>query len=112
LWTGDATAIAVPDNTYDAVFDFGAIHHVPDWRRAVAEVARVLRPRGRFYAEEITRSFILNPFIRRFLDHPEEDRFDRAMFADELERQGLTLQASGHLLGLLVWFVAERADAA
>jgi ubiquinone/menaquinone biosynthesis C-methylase UbiE len=47
------TAIAVPDSRYDAVFDFGIIHHVPDWRAAVAEVARVLRPQGRFYAEEV-----------------------------------------------------------
>lgn len=28
--------------SYDAVFDFAIIHHVPDWQAAVAEVARVL----------------------------------------------------------------------
>ena len=37
------------------MFDFGIIHHVPQWRRALAEVARVLKPGGRFYAEEVLR---------------------------------------------------------
>lgn len=50
LWVADATAIPVPSDTYDAVFDFAIIHHVPDWRRAVHEVARVLKPGGRFCA--------------------------------------------------------------
>ena len=27
-------------------FDFGIIHHVPDWRRALAEVHRALKPTG------------------------------------------------------------------
>jgi ubiquinone/menaquinone biosynthesis C-methylase UbiE len=52
LWVGDATAITAPDGHYDAVFDFGIVHHVPDWRTALREIHRVLRPRGRFYAED------------------------------------------------------------
>src|SRR5262245_47385594 len=27
LWTGDAASIDAPDGSYDAVFDFGIIHH-------------------------------------------------------------------------------------
>ena len=55
LWVGDAGAIEAEDASYDAVFNFGIIHHVPDWQRAVAEVARVLRPGGRFFFEEVTK---------------------------------------------------------
>jgi ubiquinone/menaquinone biosynthesis C-methylase UbiE len=77
LWVGDAAAIAVADASYDAVFDFGIIHHVPDWRRVLAEVYRVLRPGGRFYAEEVLRPFSLHPLIRRLLEHP----LDRNSFA-------------------------------
>ena len=53
LWVGDAEAIAAPDDSYDAVFDYGVIHHVAAWRRVLAEVHRVLKPGGRFYAEEV-----------------------------------------------------------
>ena len=44
---GDAEHIDAPDGDFDAVFDFGIIHHILNWRAAVKEVARVLRPGGR-----------------------------------------------------------------
>jgi ubiquinone/menaquinone biosynthesis C-methylase UbiE len=49
---GDATRIEAPDESFDAAFDFGAIHQMPDWPSAVAEVRRVLKPGARFFFEE------------------------------------------------------------
>lgn len=53
LVCGSATdlrsALNAEDRSYDAVFDFGIIHHIPDWRAAVAEAARVLTPGGRCF---------------------------------------------------------------
>ena len=39
---GNVTCIQAADATYDAVFDFGAIHLEPDWPKAIAEVRRIL----------------------------------------------------------------------
>ena len=39
LFVGDAEAIEADDASYDAVFDFGIIHHVPAWQRAVSAIA-------------------------------------------------------------------------
>jgi ubiquinone/menaquinone biosynthesis C-methylase UbiE len=108
LWVGDATRIPVPDETYDAVFDFGIIHHVPDWRRAVAEGARVLKPGGRFYAEEVLRPFIVHPLMRRLFAHPESDRFDRAELVAALRRAGLEPVGSENLGEVFTWVVAEQ----
>jgi ubiquinone/menaquinone biosynthesis C-methylase UbiE len=108
LWAGDATAIPVADATYDAVFDFGVVHHVPDWRRAIAEVARVLKPAGQFYAEEVLSAFIDHPAMRRLLDHPTKDRFDAGAFRHALENAGLHTTSSRELLGLIAWFTARR----
>jgi ubiquinone/menaquinone biosynthesis C-methylase UbiE len=90
---GDAEAIDAPDASYDAVFDFGIVHHVPNWRRAVAEVARVLRPGGRFFFEEVTRHALARWSYRTFLDHPTRDRFGAAEFVEELEGQGVEVGA-------------------
>jgi ubiquinone/menaquinone biosynthesis C-methylase UbiE len=108
FWVGDVTAIPVADASYAAVFDFGIIHHVPDWRRALAEVRRVLKPGGRFYAEEVLARFILNPVVRRLLDHPEQDRFDRAGFSSALAATGLEPAGENDVLGWFGWFVATK----
>jgi ubiquinone/menaquinone biosynthesis C-methylase UbiE len=109
VWVADATAIPVADNTYDAVFDFGIIHHIPQWRRALGEVARVLRPGGRFYAEEVLACFINHPIMVRLLGHPRADRFDAASFQAGLSEAGLVQQQSKQLAGAMAWFVAARA---
>jgi len=108
LWTGDATEIQADDETYDAVFDFGIIHHVPNWRDALAEVHRVLKPGGRFYAEEVLARYIEHPFWRRLLAHPGEDRFDETGFADALVSAGFTVSATSHLWHQFAWFIADK----
>jgi len=108
LWTGDATSIPEKDGTYDAAFDFGIVHHVPRWRDAIAEVGRVLRPRGRFYAEEVFGSLITRRSVQRLLKHPEHDRFDHDQFCAALNGAGLDLMVSSQLWGAGGWFIAEK----
>ena len=108
LWSGDVTAIDAPDETYDAVFDFAIIHHVPRWRDAVAEVFRVLRPGGCFYAEEVLARFIHNPLWSRVLEHPMEDRFDAFEFATALRQAGFEVKGRRELLGQFAWFAARK----
>lgn len=84
-----ADALPFPDASFDVVFDFGIVHHVPRWRDAVAEVARVLRPGGRFYFEEVTRQCLDRPLVRALFEHPREDRFSAEEWLAELDRAGL-----------------------
>ena len=91
LEVGDVGAIPAADATYDAVFDFGILHHVPDWRAAVGEVARVLRPGGLFFFEEVTRQALDRWVYRTFFEHPIEDRFGPEDLVGELDRRGLYL---------------------
>ncbi len=112
FWVGDATSIPVPDASYDAVFDFGIIHHIPGWRLALDEVLRVLKPGGRFYAEEVLRGFIQHPVTRRLLDHPQADRFDRRDFGAALEQAGFELRGANEIWGCFAWFVADRRGVA
>ena len=108
LWVGDATSIQADNDTYDAVFDFGIIHHIPDWKNAIREVFRVLKPGGRFYAEEIFDKFITSPIWKRILEHPQENRFNHAAFRNELETNHFNIIATSQLWERLGWFVAER----
>ena len=85
---GDVTAVDAPDDHYDAVFDFGIVHHVPVWTDALAEIRRVLKPGGRFFFKEVTDRILQRWSTRTFTEHPAEDRFGGQEFVAELERQG------------------------
>jgi ubiquinone/menaquinone biosynthesis C-methylase UbiE len=120
LAQGSATdlraALDAGDDSYGAVFDFGIIHHIPDWRTAVAEVARVLTPGGRFYFEEVTAHALARPTYRWLFDHPTEDRFSVEQFVDELAHHRLAVLGSlaringDYLLGVAANPIAIRGD--
>lgn len=108
-WVGDAAAIPATDGSYDAVFDFGVLHHLPDWRAGVRELARVLRPGGRLYGEEVLGKFVAHPVTRALLDHPPDDRFDADELRDELESAGfVSVVMVERFRRTFVWFVASR----
>lgn len=108
---GDVTALPVPDASVDAVADFGIIHHVPSWRLAVAEIARVLAPGGQFLFEEVTSHALARLTYRVLFEHPSEDRFSGHEFVEELERQGLMVggRHTQRFFGDFVMGVAIRA---
>lgn len=94
LYVGDAAAIEEEDESFDAVFDFGIIDHIPEWPRAIAEVARVLKPGGRFFFEEVTIHALSRWSYRTFLKHPTENRFSAERLITELEQQGIEVGAN------------------
>ena len=47
--TGDALALTFEDNTFDAAFSIDTFEHISDVSKALAEIKRVLKPRGVFY---------------------------------------------------------------
>lgn len=92
----DAGRLGFADRSFDAVFDFGALHHIPDWRGCLAELHRVLAPGGRLFLEEIAIEFFRSAagrLLRPFLAHPYAAMFSQPELLDSLGRQGFALQA-------------------
>lgn len=44
---GDLTNLRFPDASFDRVFSWGVVIHIPEVERALAELARIVRPGGR-----------------------------------------------------------------
>ena len=49
----DATDLSqFADASKDVVIIFGVLHHIPEWRKVLDEIARVLKPNGQLFLEE------------------------------------------------------------
>ena len=90
---GDAEAIQAPDASFDSVFDFGILHHVPGWPKALGEIARVLKPGGIFYFEDILHGLTTGWPARIVFDHPQASQFSGDEFRLGLEEAGLKVVA-------------------
>lgn len=88
---GDATALDFPDAHFDAVFAFNLFHHIRDYRRALAQVARVLKPSGKLYVMDLDRRFF-NPLFRSLF--PPEVLFSCEEFLNDLKHVGLDAESS------------------
>jgi ubiquinone/menaquinone biosynthesis C-methylase UbiE len=55
----------IPSASKDAVVVFGVLHHIPEWKAATTEIARVLRPDGEVYLEEPDGG-VIDWFDRKF----------------------------------------------
>jgi ubiquinone/menaquinone biosynthesis C-methylase UbiE len=96
---GSTSAIAAPDAAFDAVFDFGVLHHIPDNEVALAEIARVLKPGGRFFFMEILSSVTAMWISRLLTDHPAAAQFTWDRLAAKLAAAGLSVPANACVVG-------------
>ncbi|OGF55597.1 MAG: 16S rRNA (cytosine(1402)-N(4))-methyltransferase, partial [Candidatus Fraserbacteria bacterium RBG_16_55_9] len=87
---GDATALALPDASVDAVFEFNVFHHIHECEKAMAEIWRVLKPGGAFYAMDLSQRFFQLPLIESLF--PPEVLFTKQEFIQSLEASGLRVR--------------------
>lgn len=103
----DATAIPYPDSTFDFVIANHLLEHIPDYRKALAEFYRVLRPGGIAilqtpYSKLLKKNFedegIDNNELRNFF-YGQEDHvrtFGEQQFFQSIKKTGFNLQVKKH----------------
>jgi ubiquinone/menaquinone biosynthesis C-methylase UbiE len=106
--TGDATVMPFRDESFDSVVSCLMLHHIIDWERALAEVARVLRPGGTFVGYDLIRTPLASVFHR--LDGSPHRLITPAEFQAECARHGLAVSLSSRLLGHVMRFSARKSD--
>ena len=75
----NASKLPFKDNSFDAVFGFWVLHHVKDWKRAIDEIYRVLKPEGYFSGEEIYTNF------------PFKIKLSQEQLKEQLKKEGFKL---------------------
>lgn len=91
---GRAESLPIAPESFDLVIGFEVLHHVDDWRQAVQEVARVLKPGGHFLSRDA-----INPehgrWIGRLLHRIPKNLTWRNL-AEQCWKSGLELSESHH----------------
>ena len=90
----DASNLEFSDKYFDAVFDFGIIHHIPNWRDCIRELNRVLKDDGELILEELSiESFSGFPgaLWKSILVHPYDDMFTFNELVEYIEENGFTI---------------------
>jgi SAM-dependent methyltransferase len=116
LVQGDATRLPLEDASLDTVLMFGGIHHVPDRLGLFREVARILRPGGRFLWREPVSDFwlwrALRAVVYRLSPTLDADNERPLLFeetAPVLEAAGLELR-TWRTLGFLGFCLLMNSD--
>jgi 2-polyprenyl-6-hydroxyphenyl methylase/3-demethylubiquinone-9 3-methyltransferase len=120
---GDATALPLADGCADVVAAGELLEHVPDWRAAVAEACRVLRPGGTLVLDTLNDTVISRlvavTLAERVRGVPRGIH-DPRLFVDaralvvECARHGVVLRLRGirpAVPGLLRWLVHQSSAA-
>lgn len=109
LLVGDSERLPLRDQSVDAVFGFGVLHHLPAWRQGLAEIRRVLRSGGTYVLEELYPSLYQNFLTRHLLLHPTHDRFRREDLRAALRDFDLPVKASREIPGIGILAICTKA---
>ena len=90
----DASKLDFPNKSFNAIFDFGIIHHIPNWKNCIVELKRVLTNTGKLIIEDLSLdTFSGFPgFLWKLLfSHPYEQMYSTNEFIQHLENVGFTI---------------------
>src|ERR1039457_1657528 len=92
---GDVEHLAFQEDSFDGVLLSGLVHHLPDPSRCAAEVFRILRPGGEFFAFDPNR---MNPFMYLYRDRSSP--FYSSIGVTENERPVLAAEVAAIFRGV------------
>lgn len=56
FFEGDSTNLKFSDNEYNIVYSSGVLHHIGNWKKALGEIDRVLKPKGYYIFSDLAYS--------------------------------------------------------
>jgi ubiquinone/menaquinone biosynthesis C-methylase UbiE len=87
---GDSTELPFEDGTFDVVFTNKVTHHIRDWRRALGEMTRVLKPGGHLVYVDLVA-----PFGSRYPTRQAVDGFFEERRLEVVRRSGSPVHYTG-----------------
>lgn len=90
LVQADATQLSFKGRSFDFVVEANALHHIPDYEKALAEACRVLKTGGGFFLMDISRYFFW-PLLHILPFDPFPAKFTKEQMIHALEKTGFEI---------------------
>jgi len=90
----DVTDLPFDDRSYDSVFNFGCIHHITDWKKALEEIYRVIKPGAEFLCVDFDKEYFKRYFWwgkKWMMPHPYTTMYTQEEFKSHMESLGMEL---------------------
>lgn len=91
----DAAKLPFEDESFDAVLNLDVLHHVTHWQKAVKEIHRVLKPKGKLLMRDYSIETFALPGVgllyRQLFDHPYDHMYDQIEFLTYLRKHGFDI---------------------
>jgi ubiquinone/menaquinone biosynthesis C-methylase UbiE len=101
---GDAADLSrFGDNSKDDVVIFGALHHIPEWKKVIEEVRRVLKPGGKFFIDDPDSRLVVFSMKFMRMKHDEAGLFELKELEAELGARGMEVRQKEKILCGLMW---------
>lgn len=84
IFLSDATKIPFQDESFDTVYSYGVIHHIPDVENVLKEIHRLLRSGGNFTGMVYNKDSLLYAYSIIYLHGIKEGLLEKGMSEDEL----------------------------
>lgn len=104
----NATKLKYKENYFDAVFDLGVIHHIPNWKDCLKELQRVLKPNGQLVIEDLsieTFSTPIGKLMKKSLDHPYNSMHKEDELVEYLKKIGFKILIHKKHSALIRYFI-------
>src|SRR5699024_4449058 len=91
FFVGNVLNTQLDSNKFDAAFVFGILHHIPEWKDAIKELYRILKPEGVLLVEDFNQH--ASHFFATYMkfDHPAEAYFTWDEFTQHLKESGFAI---------------------
>jgi ubiquinone/menaquinone biosynthesis C-methylase UbiE len=107
---GSLTRLDYDEASFDAVFVLGELHNYPEWRDCLGEIARVTKPGGRFFIEELSAEsfeYLLGRYFKTKADHRYDAMLRLGEFHDAVQSAGFEIERFEQRkpFGLFTYFI-------
>lgn len=112
----DVLKLPFEDNSFDAVLEMDLLHHLPNWKKAIREIHRVLKEGGKFLLRDYSLETFALPgvglLLQNVLDHPYEAMYNQVELLSFIRKNGFVITHQNDSAWMMLLAAVKKTESA